>query len=117
MARTGASKDNIRTVMERDYYSVVFTLDEVRPTYQFDETCQNTVPQAIECFLESHDFESAIRIAVSLGGDSDTIANITGGIAEAYYGVPLAMRTTALDMLPEGIQKVVEEMYNYSSRN
>jgi ADP-ribosylglycohydrolase len=70
------------------------------------------VPQAIECFLESHDFESAIRIAVSLGGDSDTIANITGGIAEAYYGVPEEMKATALSMLPEEMQKVVNEMYD-----
>lgn len=118
MAMEQRPKEEIKNLAVQLYgYDMNFTIDEIRPKFQFDETCQNTVPQAIECFLESHDFESAIRIAVSLGGDSDTIANITGGIAEAYYGVPLAMRTTALDMLPEGIQKVVEEMYNYSSRN
>jgi ADP-ribosylglycohydrolase len=93
-------------------YDMDFTIDQLRPRFGFYETCQKTVPQAIECFLESHDFESAIRIAVSLGGDSDTIANITGGIAEAYYGVPEEMKTAAMSMLPDEIQKVVNAMYS-----
>ena len=64
------------------------TLDEIRPTYAFDVTCQGSVPQAIMTFLESTRFEDAIRNAISIGGDSDTIGAITGGIAEVYYGVP-----------------------------
>lgn len=69
-------------------YSLDFTLDEIRLTYKFNETCQGSVPQAIECFLESTSFEDCIRNAISIGGDSDTIAAIAGSIAEAYYGVP-----------------------------
>ena len=99
MARTGASKDDIRAAMERDYYSVIFTLDEVRPTYQFDETCQNTLPIALAAFYEATDFEDAIRNAISVGGDSDTIAAITGAIAGAYYGVPAPLREKALTYL------------------
>ena len=92
-------------------YDMDFTIDQLRPYYEFSMTCQKSVPQAIECFLESYDFESAIRIAISLGGDSDTIANITGGIAEAYYGVPNDMRETALSLLPEEMRQVVNAMY------
>jgi ADP-ribosylglycohydrolase len=113
MAQARRPKEEIRELAEKLYgYDMNFTIDEIRPRFGFNETCQKTVPQAIECFLESHDFESAIRIAVSLGGDSDTIANITGGIAEAYYGVPEEMKATALSMLPEEMQKVVNEMYD-----
>lgn len=64
-----------------------FRCDDIRPTYQFNETCQDTVPQALECFFESEDFEDAIRNAISIGGDSDTVAAITGSVAEAYYSV------------------------------
>ena len=112
LAQQNVSKDEIRKIAEELYdYDMDFTIDQIRPRFGFNETCQKTVPQAIECFLESHDFESAIRIAISLGGDSDTIANITGGIAEAYYGVPVAMRTEALQMLPEEMRRVVKAMY------
>lgn len=91
-ALDGATKDDLRAALK---YDMNFTLDEIRPTYGFDETCAGSVPQAIEAFLESTDFESAIRLAVSIGGDSDTIACITGGIAEAYYGVPRRMAEKA----------------------
>ena len=112
LAQQNVSKDEIRKIAEELYdYDMDFTIDQIRPRFGFNETCQKTVPQAIECFLESHDFESAIRIAISLGGDSDTIANITGGIAEAYYGVPVAMHTEALQMLPEEMRRVVKAMY------
>ena len=63
------------------------SLDEIRPRYRFNESCQGTVPQAIQAFLESNDFEDAIRNVISLGGDSDTLAAITGSISEAYYGM------------------------------
>ncbi len=99
MARTGKNKDEIREIIERDYYKLDFTLDEIRPTYYFNETCQNTVPQAIEAFLESASFEDAIRNAISIGGDSDTLAAITGSIAEAFYGIPSNIRKLSLPYL------------------
>ena len=112
MAAEHKSKDEIRKLAVDLYdYDMDFTIDQIRPRFGFNETCQKTVPQAIECFLESHDFESAIRIAVSLGGDSDTIANITGGIAEAYYGVPKEMGDKAISMLPKEMADVVNRMY------
>ena len=86
LARTGKSKIEIKDyVTEKFNYDINFTLDSIRPTYDFDVTCQGSVPQAIVAFLESTDFENAIRRAISIGGDSDTIACITGGIAAAYY--------------------------------
>lgn len=112
MAAERQPKDEIRKVANALYgYDMDFTIDEIRPYYKFNETCQQTVPQAIECFLESHDFESAIRIAISLGGDSDTLANITGGIAEAYYGVPEEMVFKAKSMLPVEMCEVIDKMY------
>ena len=88
LARTGADAAAIRERIERDYYRLDFTLDEIRPTYRFTESCQGSVPQALEAFFESNSYEDAIRNAISIGGDSDTIAAIAGGVAEAYYGIP-----------------------------
>jgi len=86
MARTGKSKEEIKQYVETRFgYDLSRTCDEIRPGYSFDVSCQGTVPQAITAFLESTDFESCIRLGVSLGGDSDTLACIAGGIAEAYY--------------------------------
>ena len=99
LACQGFSKGDIRVRISRDYYSMDFTIDEIHSSYAFNETCQETVPQAIQCFLESDSFEDAIRTAVSLGGDSDTIAAITGAIAEAYYGIPDDIRNKALSYL------------------
>ena len=95
LARTGHSKEEIRSFIEENYYTLDFTIDGIRPTYAFDETCQRTVPQAIEAFLESTSFEDAIRNAISIGGDSDTLAAIAGSIAEAYYGIPDDLRKQA----------------------
>jgi ADP-ribosylglycohydrolase len=87
MARTGASKQQIKAYTEKNFtYDLGRTCDGIRPGYEFDESCQGTVPEAIIAFLESTDFEHAVRLAVSLGGDSDTLACITGSIAEAFYG-------------------------------
>ena len=86
LARTGATMDEIKAFVAK-YYKIDFTLDEIRPTYQFNETCQDTVPQAMQAFFESTSFEDAIRNAISIGGDSDTLAAITGAVAEAYYGM------------------------------
>ncbi len=89
MARNGKSKKEIKDYIVGKYgYDLNRTCDEIRPRYGFNETCQGSVPEAIIAFLESHDYESAIRLAVSLGGDSDTQACIAGGIAEAFYGMP-----------------------------
>jgi ADP-ribosylglycohydrolase len=86
LARTGEGKEVIKeTIQERFGYDLDRTIDEIRPIYKYDVSCQGTVPEAIIAFLESTDFENAIRLAVSIGGDSDTVAAITGGIAEAFY--------------------------------
>ena len=89
MARNGSSKEEIKKYIENEFhYDLNRTLNEIRPGYHMDETCQKTVPEAIIAFLEAKDFEDAIRNAVSLGGDTDTLGAITGSIAEAYYGIP-----------------------------
>ena len=90
-------------------YNTNQTCDEIRRTNRFNETCQVTVPQALVCFLESTDFESAIRLAVSIGGDSDTIAAITGSIAEAYYGIPQHIQDKALAYLPQEMRNVINQ--------
>lgn len=108
MARTGSSIPEIRDVIDQNYYPMNFTLDGIRDTYQFNETCQNTVPQALMAFFESTGFEDAIRNAISIGGDSDTVAAITGGVAEAYYGVPEDIRKQALTFLDERLLRIVE---------
>lgn len=109
-ALNGTNKQMIRKRIEGGgYYILDFTIDEIRPIYRFDASCQGSVPQAIKAFLESENFEDAIRIAVSLGGDSDTIAAITGGIAGAYYGVPKALRDKAMDYLPEEFCSIIDE--------
>lgn len=113
MARTGSSKEEIRSRITRDYYELDFTLDEIRDTYEFDETCQGTVPQAIEAFLESTSFEDAIRNAISIGGDSDTLAAITGGIADAYYGVPTDMEEKALTYLDPLLRSIYDEWQSF----
>ena len=93
LARTGRSKDEIRQyVIDEFKYDLSKTCDEIRPTYQHVESCQETVPQAITAFLEGTDFEDVIRNAVSLGGDCDTLTCIAGSMAEAMYGVPEDMK-------------------------
>jgi ADP-ribosylglycohydrolase len=111
LARTGSDKGPIREYIERKFaYRLDARLDDIRPGFQFDVSCRGTVPPAILAFLESRDYESAVRLAVSLGGDSDTIACIAGGIAQAYYGsVPAEIRDQALDRLDDHLRSVVEE--------
>lgn len=106
LAKTGSSMLEIRDYIDKNYYKIDFTLDEIRDTYQFDE-CQGTVPQALEAFFESISFEDAIRNAVSIGGDSDTVAAICGGVAEAYYGIPSDIRKHALTFLDECLIRVL----------
>lgn len=102
LARQGKTKQEIKDYITQTFdYNLDFTLDEIRPTYKFDVTCQGSVPQAIVAFFESSDFESAIRLAISIGGDSDTIACITGGIASAYYKqIPQEIIDFVVDKLP-----------------
>lgn len=101
-------KRRIREHIEKEYgYDLSQTLDEIRPSYRFNETCQNTVPQAIIAFLESTEFEDAIRNAISLGGDSDTLAAITGSIAEAAYGIPDWIKDKAYSYLDEPLKDVL----------
>ena len=108
LARTGHGKAEIRDYVEREFgYDLSRTLDEIRPGYRFNESCQDTVPQAIVAFLGSTDFEDAIRSAISLGGDSDTLAAITGSIAEAAYGVPQELQDRAWAYLTESLREVL----------
>ena len=101
-------KRRIKDYIEKEYgYNLSQTLDEIRPNYRFNETCQETVPQAIIAFLESTDFEDAIRNAISLGGDSDTLAAITGSIAEAGYGIPDWIKDKTYSYLDEPLKDVV----------
>lgn len=109
LARTGHSIASIKQHISQNYYSMDFSLDSIRDTYQFNETCQETVPQAIMAFLESTSFEDAIRNAISIGGDSDTLAAITGGIAQAFYGIPGEIRQTALSYLDAPLLKIFQD--------
>lgn len=108
MSRKGAKKQEIKEFTETRFgYNLERTLSAIRPGYSFNETCQRTVPEAITCFLESENFEDAIRKAIWLGGDSDTLACITGGIAEAFYGdIPDSWVSAALDLLPSELREV-----------
>lgn len=106
LARTGADKAAIRDFVTRSY-ALDFTLDEIRPTYAFNETCQNTVPQAMEAFLESRSFEDCIRLGVSVGGDTDTLCAIAGAVAEAYYGMTHGEREAVLSRLPDAMADVI----------
>lgn len=107
LAKTGSNILEIRDYINKNYYPMNLTLDEIRDTYQFNETCQETVPQALQAFFESSDFEDAIRNGISIGGDSDTVAAICGGVAEAYYGIPTDIREQALTFLDDRLMHLL----------
>ena len=107
MAKSGSDIPKIRDYIDKNYYPMDFSLDQIRDTYEFNETCQNTVPQALMAFFESTGFEDAIRNAISIGGDSDTLAAICGGAAEAYYGVPTDIRERAMTFLDERLTRIL----------
>jgi type I restriction-modification system methyltransferase subunit len=107
MAKTGSDISKIKDHINKNYYPMNFTIDEIRDTYMFNETCQDTVPQALEAFFESTGFEDAIRNAISAGGDSDTLAAICGSIAQAYYGIPDDIRKQALNFLDKDLLKLL----------
>ena len=114
LAREGKTAGEIREHITEHYYALDFTLDGIRPAYKFDVSCQGSVPQAIEAFLESVSYEDAIRGAISIGGDSDTIAAMTGGIAEAYWGIPEGILEQAVRFMDDemiGIADAFEAKY------
>ena len=113
-AEADSLKDEIKTYIEENFgYDLNRTCDEIRPTYHHIESCQQTVPEAIIAFLEGSDFEDVIRTAVSLGGDCDTLAAIAGSIAEAFYGVPEALKEECRLRLPEDMRAVLERFDGY----
>jgi ADP-ribosylglycohydrolase len=110
LARTGSSKSEIRKKITTSFgYDLERSLDTIRPAYRFDISCQGTVPAAMLAFFESSSYEDAVRNAVSLGSDSDTLACITGGIAEAFYGgIPAAIRVSVESLLPPDLMAVAD---------
>jgi len=111
MARKGSTKAEIKNYIKENFaYDLDRTLDEIRPGYNFDVTCQGSVPESIIAFLEGDSFEKVIRLAISLGGDSDTIACIAGSIAEAYYGIPEDLKKMAEDRIPEEFKSVIRQV-------
>ena len=114
MARNESSKEEIKEYIEREFhYNLDRTLDEIRPGYHMDETCQRTVPEAIIAFLESKDFEDAIRNAVSLGGDTDTLGAITGSIAEAFYGISDVLIAECRSRIDEGLMTDILDEFDH----
>ena len=111
LARTGRSKNEIKKfIVDTFHYDLDPKIVDIRPNYKFDVSCQGSVPEAIIAFLESSDYESAIRLAISIGGDSDTIACITGGIAEAFYqSVPEHIIENVLGILPQELIDIIEK--------
>lgn len=104
------NKNDIRRYVNDNFYKLDFTIDEIRPTYKFNVTCQGSVPQAIECFLESTSYEDTIRNCISIGGDCDTTAAIAGAIAEAYYCVPKDLYEKSLEYIPQDLRDIINEI-------
>jgi ADP-ribosyl-[dinitrogen reductase] hydrolase len=113
LARQDKSKEDIKTYITETFgYNLNRTCDEIRPVYKYNESCQGTVPEAIVAFLDSVDFESTLRLGVSLGGDSDTLTCIAGGIAEAYYGgVPESIKSIVIRRLETGLADTERQFY------
>ena len=108
LARNGKSKEEIKEYVTAEFgYDLSRTCDEIRPGYRHVESCQETVPEAVTAFLEGNGFEDVIRTAVSLGGDCDTLACIAGSMAEAFHGVPAALRQVCEELLPEDMRSVL----------
>jgi len=113
LARQGAAPADIRRAITATYgYDLSRSVDDIRPHYVFNETCQQTVPEALICAFEARDFEDAIRNAISIGGDSDTVAAIAGGVAEALYAVPQPLADAALAKLLQEMRTVIEQLYS-----
>jgi len=113
LARKGVAKAAIKKRIRRDYYPLDFTLADIRDTYAFNETAQETVPQAMEAFLEAGSFEETLRLGVSVGGDSDTLTAIAASIAEACYGIPGSLREKALTYLDEDLRSIYDRWQTF----
>jgi ADP-ribosylglycohydrolase len=112
LARQQRSKEYIRDYIEKTFnYDLQRTCDNIRPDYVFHVSCQKSVPESIIAFLDSNNFENSIRLAISLGGDSDTIAAITGSIAEAFYGIPQEIEIETLKRIP---QEFIDILYKFN---
>lgn len=109
LARNGCSKEEIAEYIEKNYYDLCDCLEDLQADYEWDSSCQGTVPPALQCFFESTDYEDAIRNAISIGGDSDTIAAITGAVAGAYYGVPAELKEQAKKYIPADLLDIVQQ--------
>jgi ADP-ribosylglycohydrolase len=113
LARTGQNQTYIRTYVSETFgYDLSQSIDDIRPTYLFNETCQQTVPQALTCVLEAKSFEDTIRNAISIGGDSDTIGTIVGGVAEAMFGIPDDIAERGWNCLPHEMREVLTALYS-----
>ena len=119
MARTGKSKEEIKKYVSEAFgYNLNRTCDEIRPKYKFDASCQGSVPESIICFLSSNDYEDCVRLAVSMGGNADTMGAIAGSVAAAYYGdIPEMIFKKCLSKLPEDIKEIIEEFRNFNKIN
>ena len=109
MANNGFDKEDIKDYIEKKYYDLNFNLDDIRDEYKFDVSCQGSVPQAIKAFLEGNDFEDVVRCAISIGGDSDTIAAMAASIAEAYYGIPKDIVDITNTYLSADLKQILNE--------
>ena len=109
-ARNGCSKEEIADYIQDNYYDLCDCVEDLQADYEWDSSCQGTVPPALQCFFESNSFEDAIRNAISIGGDSDTIGAITGAVAEAFYGIPDELIEKAKTYIPDELLKIVLEL-------
>ena len=118
MARNGSNKEEIKDYISKRFkYNLNRNCDQIRPSYRFEVSCQKSVPEAIIAFLDSKDYESTLRLAVSLGGDSDTQACIAGGIAEAFYGIPDDIIIEAAKYIPRYFKETILRMAENSAYN
>ena len=109
LARKGASKEEIRDYIEKEFgYDLSRTLDEIRPAYEHVEDCMRTMPEAFECFLESESYEDCVRNVMYIGGDTDTLAAIAGAIAEAFWGIPVSIVIKGMEYIPGDIDEVID---------
>jgi ADP-ribosyl-[dinitrogen reductase] hydrolase len=114
-AKTGVPAHEIRHLVSDVYgYYLSRTVDDIRPTYVFNESCMETVPEALTCALEATSYEDALRNAISIGGDSDTVAAIAGGLAEALYGLPTAIADQGWGYVPSDMRQVIQRLYERS---
>lgn len=112
LLRRGMNKDSLKEYIEKNYFSLEYDLDDLRKNYRFTSRAIDSVPQAIFCFLNSNDFEEAIRLSISIGGDSDTIACITGALAESYYGIDEEIIECAKTYIKDYMKDVIDKFYS-----